>query len=82
MGIRRWSIAHIYFLLGVHARLKVAVNWLWIDRRNEGSARLITSGDPSRMRARNSAVEFESCAHAVLYALRSGGLVRGRHHQA
>jgi NADH dehydrogenase len=39
-----WGIAHIYFLIGVRARLAVAVNWLWILFRNQRSARLITQG--------------------------------------
>ena len=38
-----WGIAHIYFLVGVHSRLSVALNWLWIYTRNQRSARLITS---------------------------------------
>ncbi len=37
-----WGIAHIYFLVGVRARLGVALNWLWIHARNQRSARLIT----------------------------------------
>jgi len=37
-----WGIAHIYFLVGVHSRLSVALNWLWIHARNQRSARLIT----------------------------------------
>ena len=37
-----WGIAHIYFLVGVRARLSVALNWLWIYTRNQRSARLIT----------------------------------------
>lgn len=37
-----WGIAHIYFLIGVHSRLSVALNWLWIHARNQRSARLIT----------------------------------------
>jgi NADH dehydrogenase len=37
-----WGIAHIYFLVGVRARLSVALNWLWIHARNQRSARLIT----------------------------------------
>jgi NADH:ubiquinone reductase (H+-translocating) len=39
-----WGIAHIYFLIGVRARLSVAINWLWIHMRNQRSARLITQG--------------------------------------
>jgi hypothetical protein len=38
------GIAHIYFLIGVQARLSVAINWLWIHMRNQRSARLITQG--------------------------------------
>jgi NADH dehydrogenase len=41
-----WGIAHIYFLVGVRARLGVALNWLWIHFRNQRSARLIT-GEPA-----------------------------------
>jgi NADH dehydrogenase len=37
-----WGIAHIYFLVGIRARLSVALNWLWIHLRNQRSARLIT----------------------------------------
>jgi NADH dehydrogenase len=39
-----WSIAHIYFLIGVRTRLAVAINWLWVHARNQRSARLITQG--------------------------------------
>ena len=37
-----WGIAHIYFLVGVQARLAVALSWLWTHLRNQRSARLIT----------------------------------------
>jgi NADH dehydrogenase len=37
-----WGIAHIYFLVGVRARLSVALSWLWIYTRNQRAARLIT----------------------------------------
>jgi len=37
-----WGIAHIYFLVGVRARLGVVLNWLWIHVRNQRGARLIT----------------------------------------
>ena len=43
-----WGIAHIYFLVGVRARLSVALNWLWIHVRNQRSARLITH-QPQRL---------------------------------
>jgi NADH dehydrogenase len=37
-----WGIAHIYFLVGVRARLSVVLSWLWIYTRNQRAARLIT----------------------------------------
>ena len=37
-----WGIAHIFFLVGLRSRLSVALTWLWIDLRNQRSARLIT----------------------------------------
>jgi len=41
-----WGVAHIYFLIGVRARLIVAINWLWIHTLDQRSARLITQGQP------------------------------------
>ncbi len=38
-----WGIAHIYFLVGVRARLSVVLNWLWIYTGNQRAARLITT---------------------------------------
>ena len=38
-----WGIAHIYYLVGVRARLGVVLSWLWIHFRNQRSARLITN---------------------------------------
>jgi NADH dehydrogenase len=43
-----WGIAHIYFLVGVRARLGVVLSWLWIHFRNQRSARLITH-DPQQL---------------------------------
>jgi NADH dehydrogenase len=40
-----WSVAHIYFLIGVRNRLVVALSWLWIYLSGQRSARLITQGD-------------------------------------
>lgn len=37
-----WGIAHIYFLVGVQARLAVALSWLWTHLRDQRAARLIT----------------------------------------
>jgi len=41
-----WGAAHIYFLIGVRARLSVALSWLWIHARDQRAARLITQGAP------------------------------------
>ena len=38
-----WGIAHIYYLVGVRARLGVVLSWLWIHFRNQRSVRLITN---------------------------------------
>lgn len=40
-----WSIAHIYFLIGLRNRAIVALNWLWSYLTFERGARLITSGE-------------------------------------
>jgi NADH dehydrogenase len=37
-----WSVAHIYFLIGVRNRLIVAINWLWSYVTFQRGARLIT----------------------------------------
>lgn len=37
-----WGLAHVYFLVGVRARLSVALSWLWIYTRNQRAARLKT----------------------------------------
>ena len=37
-----WGIAHIYYLVGVRARLGVVLSWLWNHFRNQRGARLIT----------------------------------------
>jgi NADH dehydrogenase len=39
-----WGFAHIYFLIGLHNRLSVALSWLWIHMRDQRSGRLITQG--------------------------------------
>jgi NADH dehydrogenase len=57
-----WGIAHIYFLIGVRARLSVAINWLWIHMRNQRSARLITQ---SRMHLDRGGSEDDQGAAAV-----------------
>jgi NADH dehydrogenase len=40
-----WSIAHIYFLIGVKNRIVVALSWLWVYLSGQRSARLITQGN-------------------------------------
>ena len=45
-----WGIVHIYFLIGLPSRLRVAINWLWIYVRNQRSARLITDPPESAPR--------------------------------
>jgi len=40
-----WSIAHIYFLIGLRNRAVVALNWLWNYLTFERGARLITGGE-------------------------------------
>jgi NADH dehydrogenase len=38
-----WSVAHIYFLIGLRNRFIVAINWLWSYLTFKRSARLITT---------------------------------------
>jgi NADH dehydrogenase len=40
-----WSIAHIYFLIGIRNRLVVAMTWLWSYITYQRGARLITRDD-------------------------------------
>jgi NADH:ubiquinone reductase (H+-translocating) len=37
-----WSVAHVYFLIGVRNRLAVAFSWLWNYLTYQRGARLIT----------------------------------------
>jgi len=41
-----WSVAHIYFLIGVRNRLAVALTWLWNYVTFQRGARLITGNEP------------------------------------
>jgi len=41
-----WSIAHIYFLIGLRYRFVVAFTWLWDDLTRQRGARLITRVPP------------------------------------
>jgi NADH dehydrogenase len=40
-----WSVAHIYFLIGIRNRLTVAMTWLWSYITYQRGARLITRDD-------------------------------------
>jgi NADH dehydrogenase len=40
-----WSVAHIYFLIGIRNRLMVAMTWLWSYITYQRGARLITRDD-------------------------------------
>jgi NADH dehydrogenase len=42
LGWLFWSVAHIYFLIGVRNRFLVAFTWLWDDLTLQRGARLIT----------------------------------------
>jgi NADH dehydrogenase len=42
-----WSVAHIYFLIGIRNRLTVAMTWLWGYITYQRGARLITRDDRS-----------------------------------
>lgn len=41
-----WSVAHIYFLIGLRNRLMVALTWLWSYVTYQRGARLITRDEP------------------------------------
>jgi NADH:ubiquinone reductase (H+-translocating) len=43
-----WSVAHIYFLIGLRYRFVVAFNWLWDYLTFQRSARLITEVPPHK----------------------------------
>ena len=46
-----WSVAHIYFLIGLRNRIVVALNWLWSYVTFERGARLITGIDAEDVQA-------------------------------
>jgi NADH dehydrogenase len=45
LGWLFWSIAHVYFLIGVRNRVAVALTWLWDYITFQRGARLITAAD-------------------------------------
>ena len=50
LGWLIWSVAHIYFLIGLRYRFVVAFNWLWDYLTFQRSARLITEVPPIERR--------------------------------
>ncbi len=44
-----WSVAHIYFLIGLRNRFVVALTWLWSYMTFQRGARLITEVPPNRV---------------------------------
>ena len=48
LGWLIWSVAHIYFLIGLRYRFVVAFTWLWDYLTFQRSARLITEVPPER----------------------------------
>ncbi len=46
-----WSVAHIYFLIGIRNRFIVALTWLWSYLTFQRGARLITDVAPPRQKA-------------------------------
>lgn len=48
LGWLFWSVAHIYFLIGLRNRFVVAVTWLWSYITFQRGARLITEVPPPR----------------------------------
>jgi NADH:quinone reductase (non-electrogenic) len=46
IGWMFWSVAHIYFLIGLRNRFIVAFDWFWIYLTFQRGARLITGADP------------------------------------
>ena len=42
-----WTVAHIYFLIGLRNRMMVALHWLWAYFTFQRGARLITGPPPT-----------------------------------
>lgn len=55
-----WSVAHIYFLIGLRNRIVVALNWLWSYVTFERGARLITGIDAEDVQASRDALRKAS----------------------
>jgi NADH dehydrogenase len=63
-----WSVAHIYFLLGVRNRAVVAINWIWEYLTFQRGARLISRSEYSALEAE------QSLAIAEQHALGTAGV--------
>ncbi len=48
LGWLFWSVAHIYYLIGVRNRMVVALDWIWDYLTFQRGARLINEATPSR----------------------------------
>jgi NADH:ubiquinone reductase (H+-translocating) len=53
LGWLFWSVAHIYFLIGLRNRFVVAVTWFWSYITFQRGARLITEAPPPRPQAQS-----------------------------
>jgi NADH:quinone reductase (non-electrogenic) len=53
-----WSIAHVYFLIGLRNRLIVALNWTWNYMTFQRGARLITGGESDEQPISPARTEF------------------------
>jgi NADH dehydrogenase len=65
-----WSVAHIYFLIGLRNRMVVALTWLWSYITFQRGARLIIGGESDAV-----SPEAEAAGHSG--ALRSQDSARG-----
>ncbi|MFN3689029.1 NAD(P)/FAD-dependent oxidoreductase [Salinarimonas sp.] len=48
LGWLAWSLAHVYFLIGLRARIVVGMTWLWSYATYRRGARLIANGPPAK----------------------------------
>jgi NADH dehydrogenase len=55
-----WSVAHIYFLIGLRNRFAVAFIWLWDWATFQSGARLITGNDSEASHAPQARCEYEA----------------------
>jgi NADH dehydrogenase len=48
-----WSVAHVYFLIGLRNRAVVAFSWMWNYVTHQRGARLIVDGADAQHAARD-----------------------------